>query len=151
MAVRIQLLVVRVYTLVGSPLLYCLQRAEQRLLWLKTLREHLSAQILPVTTSHSIDITPPTLQDSVIFALTSSSQSSISQPASTGFTLPSTSRVNNLLPLDSEIWTVERLQCFKRSFHVCLLPQFSGQPTDDDGMSTINLGWNCLNLKHVKF
>ena len=97
------------------------QRPQQKILWLKTLREHLSSHVIPTAISQGLSVAPQSLQDSVLSVLSS--------PAIGGSCTPT----RQTLPLDSEISTVKSLKEVKRSFRGFLRPQPETKQSSNDG------------------
>ena len=106
------------------------QRPEQKLLWLKALREHLSRHVIPVATAvQGPDLDLQSLQASALVALAPTAGETAGKHGG------SPGRAPQSLPLDSEVVSVSGLKRGKKSFRVNLYsPASAGrQTTHDEG------------------
>ena len=122
-------------TVIGLHILS--QRSVQRSLWLRKLREHLNSDLVPILTSLGITVSPHILQESVIVTLTSHTLPP-HHPVGTHSAMPYTSPVKHLLPVESEVVSVERLKSLKSSFQVCLRSVGNAKATRNNGRGTYN-------------
>lgn len=91
------------------------QRSEQKLLWLKTLREHLRNRVIPVAIAQGLSATAESLQEAVLAAsAVPGGANGACQPAR---------RQPQTFPLESEIVTVQNLKKATKSFRGILQPE----------------------------
>lgn len=92
------------------------RRSEQKLLWLKTLREHLSNHVIPVAIAQGLPTTAETLQEAVLAA-------SAAVPGGANGACQPARRQPQTFPLESEIVTVQNLKKATKSFRGILQPE----------------------------